>query len=100
MKSIFIWLAGQLVCHPAGWLTSQSFCIYQNFDIRLYVQALQPFFFIPTMHICTIDFHRFVSFSGQNSSVGSVFGSLSCVMQHHGFDSPWGNLAEGIFPLS
>ena len=26
--------------------------------------------------------------SGRSSSVGSVMGSLSCVMQHHGFDPP------------
>ena len=29
---------------------------------------------------------------GQNSSVGSVLGSLSCMMQHHGFDPPLLNL--------
>ena len=37
---------------------------------------------------------------GWNSSVGSVMGSLSCVMQHHGFDPPLRRiyLLKGIFP--
>ena len=36
---------------------------------------------------------------GRNSSVGSVLGSLSCVMQHHRFDLPWSLSEEGLFPL-
>ena len=41
---------------------------------------------------------QFVCF-GRNSSVGSVFGSLSCVMQHRGFDLLRNLPVEGIFPL-
>ena len=38
---------------------------------------------------------------GRNSSVGSVLGSLSCVMQHIGFNPPLRKIfpVEGIFPL-
>ena len=41
-------------------------------------------------------------FWGRNSSVGSVLGSLSCLMQRHGFDPPprrFFFLVEGTFPL-
>ena len=36
-----------------------------------------------------------------NSSVGGVLGSLSCLMQHHGFNPPLRIIfpVEGIFPL-
>ena len=39
--------------------------------------------------------------SVRSSVVGSVFGSLSGLMQHHGFSPPLGRifLVEGIFPL-
>ena len=37
---------------------------------------------------------------GQNSSVGSVLGSLSCVMQHHGFEPPLSLRYRGFFPWS
>ena len=38
---------------------------------------------------------------GRNSSVGCVLSSLSCLMQHHGFDPPWRRIfpVEGIFPV-
>ena len=36
---------------------------------------------------------------GRSSSVGSVLGSLPCVMQHRGFDPALSCLVEGIFPL-
>ena len=37
----------------------------------------------------------------RNSSFGCVLGSLSCVMQCHGFDPPLGRIfpVERIFPL-
>ena len=36
---------------------------WQNFNIGHYTQTLQPFFFIPTMHIGTIDFYHFIPLS-------------------------------------
>ena len=37
---------------------------------------------------------------GRNSSVGSVLGSLPCLMQRRGFDTPWENVSgRGDFSL-
>ena len=36
---------------------------------------------------------------GGDSSVGSVLGSLSCLMQHHGFDPARSSPVKENFPL-
>ena len=52
-------------------------------------------------HAWIVSFTVLIPVLGRNSSVGSVLGSLSCLMQRRGFDPPLRKTiaVEGIFPM-
>ena len=55
------------------------------------------------IEVHALHYNKIIEFSkqGRNSSVGSVLGSLSCLMQRCGFYPPLRRIfpVEGIFPL-
>ena len=75
-------------------------CSFRNISRRLMYVSYGTMVAVVKQHSARISLTEQVP-RGRNSSVGSVLGSLSCLMQRRGFDLPLRRivLVEGIFLL-